>query len=193
MRKRKGGINPMDKKIVGVFHTHDEAIRAIQSLKNQGYDSEDISVIAKDKDEVRNIEGATDTKTEEGLATGATTGGILGGLTGLLVGIGALAIPGIGPLVAAGPIAATLGGAVMGAGAGGIVGALVGLGIPEEQATKYEEYLNQGEILVLVDADASREAGVYDTFRANNTLNSGLYDGYTSDQIISSRDTDTRL
>ncbi|WP_047152077.1 general stress protein [Aneurinibacillus tyrosinisolvens] len=183
----------MDKKIVGVFHTHEEAVRAIQSLKDQGYRSEDISVIAKDKDEVRDIEDATDTKMEEGLATGATTGGVLGGLTGLLVGIGALAIPGIGPIIAAGPITATLGGAAIGAGAGGLVGALVGMGIPEEHAREYEEYINRGEILVLVDADASRGTGVYDTFRTNNTLNSHMYAGYTGDQIIASRDIDKNL
>ncbi|GED12178.1 general stress protein [Aneurinibacillus migulanus] len=182
-----------DKKIIGVFHTHDEAVRAIETLKNKGYRSEDISVIAKDRDRMESIEEETDTKLEEGLAAGATTGGVLGGLAGLLVGIGALAIPGVGPIVAAGPIAATLGGAVVGAGAGGLVGALVGMGIPEDEAKEYEEYLNQGEILVMVDADAEREHHVYDTFRNNNALNSHMYDPYLNDASVQRRNNDSLL
>jgi uncharacterized membrane protein len=180
-----------DKKIVGVFHTHGEAVRAIEALKDQGYRSEDISVVAKDRDRVDSIEDETDTKMEEGLAAGATTGGVLGGLTGLLVGIGALAIPGVGPIIAAGPIAATLGGAVVGAGAGGLAGALIGMGIPEEEARQYEEYLNQGEILVLVDAAADRERYVYDTFHTNNALNSHMYDPYLNDTTTQRRDIDS--
>ncbi|MFT9847331.1 general stress protein [Aneurinibacillus sp. REN35] len=182
-----------DKKIIGVFHDHDEAVRAIETLKERGYRSEDISVIAKDRDRIDTIEEETDTKVEEGLAAGATTGGVLGGLTGLLVGVGALAIPGIGPIVAAGPIAATIGGAVVGAGAGGLVGALVGMGIPEDEAKQYEEYLNKGEILVLVDADAEREHHVYETFRTNNALNSHMYDPYLNNTSVQSRKDDPLL
>jgi hypothetical protein len=178
----------MDKKIIGVFHTEDQAIRAIESLKDQGYRSDEISIIAKNKDDVRDIEDATDTKMEEGLATGAATGGILGGVAGLIAGLGALAIPGVGPIIAAGPLAATLGGAAIGAGTGGLVGALIGMGIPEEHAHEYENYINAGEILVMVDADADRATGVYDTFRANNTLNANLYNApyYTGGTMATS-------
>lgn len=110
-----------------------------------------------------------------------------------MAGVGALAIPGIGPIVAAGPIAATIGGAVVGAGAGGLVGALVGMGIPEDEAKQYEEYLNQGEILVLVDADAERERNVYETFRTNNALNSHMYDPYLNNTNTTLRGDDPRL
>jgi uncharacterized membrane protein len=166
---------PMEKKIVGVFHTEQEAIRAIEDLKQQGYRSDDISVVAKNRDHVENVGDETGTKAAEGLATGAATGGVLGGVTGLLAGIGALAIPGIGPFIAAGPIVATLTGAAVGAGAGGLVGGLVGMGMTEDEARQYDTYVNEGNILVLVDADANRRDLVHSTFRSNNALNSDMY------------------
>ncbi|MBO2944016.1 general stress protein [Paenibacillus sp. F411] len=167
----------MSKKIVGAFHTEQEATKAIEDLKQQGYSADEISVIAKDRDEAQHISDETETKAPEGLASGAATGGVVGGVTGLLAGLGALAIPGIGPIVAAGPIAATLTGAAVGAGAGGLVGGLIGLGIPEEEAKEYDEFVEEGRILVLVDTDDHRSDGVYDTFRRNNTLNAHHYAG----------------
>jgi uncharacterized membrane protein len=168
-------VNGMEKKIVGVFHSEAEAIRAIEDLKNQGYSSDDISVIAKNKDDLKEVTGETDTKAPEGLATGAAAGGILGGVTGLLAGLGALAIPGIGPILAAGPIVATLTGAAVGAGAGGLVGGLVGLGMSKEEAETYNNYVNEGNILVLVNSNADRDTHAYNTFRSNNSLNSDMY------------------
>lgn len=165
----------MTQKIVGAFNTEQEATRAIEDLKQQGFGTEDISVIAKDRDEVNTINDETGTKAPEGLASGAATGGVLGGVTGLLAGLGALAIPGIGPIVAAGPIAATLTGAAVGAGAGGLVGGLIGLGIPEEEAKEYDEFVEEGRILVLVETDDDHSNHVYDTFRRNNTLNEHRY------------------
>lgn len=165
----------MAKKIVGAFNTEQEATRAIEDLKQQGYSTDDISVIAKDRDDVNAVTDETETKAPEGLASGAATGGVLGGVTGLLAGLGALAIPGIGPIVAAGPIAATLTGAAVGAGAGGLVGGLIGLGIPEDEAREYDEYVEEGRILVMVEVDDDRSGGVYDTFRRNNTLNAHHY------------------
>lgn len=164
-----------EKKIVGVFQSEHEAIRAIEDLKQQGYRSDEISVVAKDKNDMAAVSESTGTKAPEGIATGAATGGMLGGLTGLLVGIGALAIPGVGPIIAAGPIAAALTGAAVGAGAGGLVGGLIGLGIPEEEANRYNTYVRDGNILVLVDSNASRNDSVHDTFRMNNSLNSNSY------------------
>lgn len=165
-----------NKKVIGVFSTEEEAVSAINSLRDKGYDSDDISVIARAKEDRRHIEDETGTKAGEGAAAGAATGGVLGGVSGLLAGLGALAIPGIGPIVAAGPIAATLGGAAVGAGAGGLVGALVGMGISEDEAEEYQNHVESGKILVLVDADADRRDHVYDTFRTNNTLNSRYYE-----------------
>ncbi|MEC2074683.1 general stress protein [Metabacillus fastidiosus] len=140
-----------EKHLVGVYNTEQEVIQAVEDLKRQGYSTEDISVIGKNKDEIKDINDATGTKAEEGLAAGLATGGILGGLVGLLAGVGALAIPGIGPLIAAGPIAATLTGAAVGAGAGGLAGALIGMGIPEEEASRYEGFVKEGKILVVVE------------------------------------------
>lgn len=145
-----------EKHLVGVYDTEREAIQAVEDLKRQGYSTDNISVISKNEDEVHDVNEATGTKTEEGLAAGAATGGVLGGLTGLLAGIGALAIPGIGPIVAAGPIAATLTGAAVGAGAGGLAGALIGMGIPEEEADRYQGYVKEGKILVVVERDENR-------------------------------------
>jgi len=111
-------------------------------------------------------------------ATGAATGGLLGGAAGLLASLGLLAIPGIGPILAAGPIAATLTGAAVGAGAGGLLGGLIGLGIPEDEAHQYNRYVDNDNILVLVDSDADRNTHIYNTFRSHNSLNaSPLMDG----------------
>lgn len=165
----------MNKKIVGVFHNEYEASEAIEELKSRGFLTEDISVIARDKREVEAINNETGTKAPEGLASGAATGGLLGGVTGLLAGIGALAIPGIGPIIAAGPIAATLAGAAVGAGTGGLVGGLIGLGIPEDEAESYDNYVDEGRILVMVDADSERSNDVYSVFRNHNSANASQY------------------
>lgn len=165
----------MTQKIVGAFNTEQEATHAIEELKQQGFRSEDISVIAKDRKDVSTINDETGTKAPEGLASGAATGGVLGGVAGLLAGLGALAIPGIGPILAAGPIAATLTGMAVGAGAGGLVGGLIGLGIPEEEAKEYDEFVEEGRILVLVETDEDRSSNVYDIFRRNHTLNEHRY------------------
>ncbi|MBH0174035.1 general stress protein [Fictibacillus sp. 23RED33] len=169
-------------KVVGVFRSEDDAIDAIKELREEGYSDNEISVIAKDKKEVKHIHEETGSKAPEGAATGMATGGILGGLGGLLLGAGALAIPGIGPIVAAGPIAAALGGAAVGAGAGGIVGALVGLGIPENEAKEYEQSVEAGDILVLVDTnEVSRHRQVNDTFRTYRSTNAHRYeDSYSN-------------
>ncbi|MCP1183693.1 general stress protein [Paenibacillus sp. 1781tsa1] len=160
----------MQKKIVGVFNTEREASQAIEGLKAQGFTSDEISVVTQDRDELKAIREETGTKAPEGVAAGAATGGVLGGVAGLLAGIGALAIPGIGPILAAGPIAAAFTGAAVGAGAGGLVGGLVGLGIPEEDAKQYEEYVQNGKILLLVDS-TDRDTDVYDVFSSNSQLN----------------------
>jgi hypothetical protein len=140
-----------EKHLVGVYDTEQEVIQAVEDLKRQGYASEDISVIGKDKDVVKDINDTTGTTTEKSVLTGAATGGALGGILGLLAGVGALAIPGIGPIVAAGPIAATLTGAAAGAGVGGLAGVLIGLGIPEDEADLYEGYVKDGKFLVVVE------------------------------------------
>lgn len=138
-------------RVVGSYGTEREAIEVIEDLKRQGYRNEDISVLSKDKKETETVTEETGTNAGEGAATGAVTGGALGGLGGVLAGIGALAIPGIGPIVAAGPVVAGLTGAAAGAGVGGLAGALIGMGVPEEEAKGYETRFNEGDILVLVE------------------------------------------
>ncbi|MCM3764001.1 general stress protein [Neobacillus niacini] len=137
-----------EKNVVGVYDTEQEAIAAIDELLKRGYSQNEISVIGKHVNHVTEETGAA---VEESAATGAIAGGAIGGVTGLLAGAGALAIPGIGPLIAAGPIATSFVGAVTGAGLGGLTGALVGMGIPDEEAEYYENSIKEGKILVLVE------------------------------------------
>lgn len=139
--------------IVGSYQSELEAIEAIEDLKRRGYRSEEISVISKNSENVEHIQEKTGTHAADGAATGAATGGILGGVGGVLAGLGALAIPGIGPIIAAGPIIAGITGLAAGAGVGGLAGALIGLGIPEEEANRYNEHFNNGRIIVFVDGD----------------------------------------
>ncbi|WP_423800101.1 general stress protein [Neobacillus sp. SAB-20_R2A] len=136
------------KNVVGVYDTEQEAINAIDRLLDQGYHKNEISMIGKN---VEQVSVDTGTAIEETAATGAAVCGVLGGIPGLLAGAGALAIPGIGPLVAAGPIAAGLMGAITGAGIGGLTGAFVGMGIPHEEAESYEKSVKEGKIIVLVE------------------------------------------
>ena len=139
------------KNIVGVYQSEQEAVAAIDDLIKWGYDKSEISVIVKDQNYVDSITEETGTVAEDTTATGAITGGALGGATGLLAGLGALAIPGIGPIIAAGPIAASIMGALTGAGLGGLTGALIGLGIPDDDAKFYGKSVEEGKILVLVN------------------------------------------
>lgn len=137
---------------VAVFDDRDDAQDAINALRDAGFAAEDISVVARDRDTAGALAEETGTEAGAGAATGALAGGLLGGVAGWLVGIGALAIPGVGPIVAAGPIAAALGGAAIGAAGGGIIGALTGAGVPEEEARYYDTEFQRGGILVTVMA-----------------------------------------
>jgi hypothetical protein len=148
------------KRAVGVFSQRRLAEKALHELKNSGFDMDRVSVIARDADNKDDIAGTevqekVGDKADEGAKVGALSGGALGGLTGLLVGLGALAIPGIGPVMLAGAaattLATTLAGAGIGAVAGGLAGALIGLGIPEERARVYNERVERGDYLVIVD------------------------------------------
>ncbi|CAM3924537.1 MULTISPECIES: general stress protein [Paenibacillus] len=164
----------MERKVAGVFRSEQEAAQAIERLQRNGIPSDAISIITKDQRDADQLAEQTGTMAPEGVAAGAATGGILGGTAGLLAGLGALAIPGIGPILAAGPIAAVLTGAAVGAGTGGLVGGFIGLGIPEEEAREYESYVEEGRILVLVDAD-QENTGIYDIFRDSDAMNADRY------------------
>ncbi|AFY58832.1 conserved domain protein, TIGR02271+C111 [Rivularia sp. PCC 7116] len=144
------------KRAAGLFYSREEAEAAVRGLRDAGFNQDRISVIARDADKLDGVETTEDVgnKADEGAAAGALTGGALGGITGLLVGLGALAIPGIGPIIFAGAeataIATTLAGGAIGAATGGLVGALIGLGIPEEKAKVYSDRVSGGSFLVMV-------------------------------------------
>ncbi len=143
------------KAVFAVLRDEAQACRVVEDLKTAGFSNNDISVLLPDKSGTKDFAHEKHTKAPEGAATGAGTGGVLGGVMGWLVGIGALAIPGLGPFIAAGPIMAALSGAAIGAAAGGLVGTLVGMGIPEYEAKRYESKLREGRILISVHSENS--------------------------------------
>lgn len=145
------------KAVIGIFNTPVQAERCLDRLRDLNFLPSDISVLVPDKEGIRDFVHEKATKAPEGATTGATTGGVLGGIAGWLVGIGSLAIPGVGPFIAAGPIMAALGGAAIGAAAGGVTGGLIGMGIPEYEAKQYQAKIDQGGILVSVHCETSDE------------------------------------
>jgi hypothetical protein len=144
-------------RVVGLFLVQTEAQEAIRELKAAGFSDDQIGVLMQDPEAGRRLAEDTGTKAGEGAKAGAIGGGVVGGVLGLLAGVGALAIPGIGPIIAGGALASTLAGAGIGAAAGGLLGALMGMGIPEDEARYYERGLKEGGILVTVDAAARGE------------------------------------
>jgi hypothetical protein len=143
--------------VFGIYATPALAETAVDHLLSRGFANSDISVLLPDDESTRAFAHEKATKAPEGTTTGAATGGVIGGTLGLLAGIGALAIPGVGPLIAAGPIMATLAGVGVGGTVGGVVGALVGMGIPEYEAKRYEGAVKSGGTLLSVHCDTSEQ------------------------------------
>jgi hypothetical protein len=143
--------------VFGIYATPATAEAAVDHLIAKGFVNSAISVLLPDDDSTRAFAHEKATKAPEGTATGVTTGGVIGGTLGLLAGIGALAIPGVGPLIAAGPIMASLAGVGIGGTLGGIVGALVGMGIPEYEAKRFEGAVKDGGTLLSVHCDSSEQ------------------------------------
>jgi len=141
--------------VFGIYRTPDDAERAVDALLGNGFSSGAISVLLPDNESTRAFAHHKETKAPEGTTAGVTTGGVIGGALGVLVGIGALAIPGVGPLIAAGPIVAGLAGLGVGGAVGGLVGALIGMGIPEYEAKRYEGRVKDGGTLLSVHCDTS--------------------------------------
>lgn len=144
-----------DKKIAvfGLFADRMAVERAIDGLRTEGFRESDMSALLPDRVATAEVAHEKHTKAPEGALVGAAAGGTIGGTLGLLVGLGALAIPGLGPFIAAGPIMATLAGAGAGGAVGTLTGALVGLGLPEYEAKRYETFLRNGGALLTVHAD----------------------------------------
>jgi len=151
--------------VFGIYPTYASVGNAVETLVSSGFRKEDISVLMPENVGTKDFAHEKGTKAPEGAATGAGTGGVLGGALGVLVGVGALAIPGLGPFIAAGPIMAGLAGLGAGAAIGGITGALIGVGIPEYEAKRYEGRVKEGGILLSVHSDNSEW-----TRRAKDTL-----------------------
>ncbi|HWA75157.1 MAG TPA: DUF3341 domain-containing protein [Polyangiaceae bacterium] len=147
----------MKKSVLGIVETRAQAESIVANLQNSGVGIGDISVLFPDKSGTRDFAHEHNTKAPEGAVAGVGTGGLIGGALGLLAGVGALAIPGLGPFIAAGPLMAALSGAAAGAAVGGIAGALIGLGIPEIEAKRYEGKIRGGNILVAVHTENSTE------------------------------------
>jgi hypothetical protein len=141
--------------VFGIYQSQERAEQAVDMLIANGFRKTDISVLMAENVGTKDFAHEKGTKAPEGAATGAGTGAVVGGTLGLLAGIGALAIPGVGPLIAAGPIMAALAGAGAGGVTGGIIGSLIGMGIPEYEAKRYEGRVKKGHILVSVHADNS--------------------------------------
>ena len=167
----------MSKSIVGIATTSNQVELTLDDLQSDGLiSSSEISVLMPDSGDMQDPEDRPEvgavkaTKAPEGATTGAVTGGAIGGTLGLLAGIGALAIPGLGPFIAAGPIMAALSGAAAGAAAGGVAGALVGLGIPEYEAKVYEDRIKKGGYLVAVHVEDKKKGDVVREIMKNNDL-----------------------
>jgi len=154
-----------------------QAEEIVGGLRTEGFSSNDISALFPDKDTTRDFAHEKHTKAPEGATAGAGAGGVLGGVLGWLVGVGALAIPGVGPLIAAGPIVAALSAAAVGAAVGGIAGALIGMGMPEYVAKRYEGKVKAGNILISVHTEDSNEVAqvkkVFEAAGAEDIATSG--------------------
>jgi hypothetical protein len=155
-----------NKVVVGIVDAEVQAENVVHQLSRGGFPTSEISVILPDKRGTKDFAHEHNTKAPEGAVVGGAGGGVIGGTIGLLAGIGALAIPGLGPFIAAGPLLATLSGAAAGAAVGGVAGALIGLGIPEIEAKAYEGKLRGGNILVAVHvADGDQEKAAKELLR----------------------------
>jgi len=143
--------------VYGIYSSVTHAEQAVDRLMNSGFASGAISVLLPDTASTQDFAHKKDTKAPEGTTTGVAAGGVIGGTLGVLAGIGALAIPGVGPFIAAGPIMGGLAGLGVGGAIGGLVGALVGMGIPEYEAKRYEGRLKNGGVLLSVHCDTASQ------------------------------------
>jgi hypothetical protein len=160
-----------------IAKTEAQAVEIVEQLRAAQFSNNDISALLPDRAGTKDFAHEQNTKAPEGAATGSLSGGVLGGALGWLAGIGALAIPGVGPFIAAGPLMAALSGAALGGAVGGITGALVGAGIPEYEAKRYEGKVKDGNILISVHTETSdqtqRVKGIFKNAGAEDISSSG--------------------
>ncbi|MDB6067672.1 MAG: hypothetical protein JWR26_3880 [Pedosphaera sp.] len=174
--------------VFGLVKSETDASEIVEGLQAAGFSNHDISVLFPDKTGTRDFGHEKNTKAPEAATAGAGTGAVLGGALGWITGIGALAIPGVGPFIAAGPIMAALSGAAVGAAVGGIAGALIGMGIPEYEAKRYEGQIKGGNILISVHAEDSDQAA-----HAKDILEHGGATDISTAAESAVRDTGTRV
>jgi uncharacterized protein (TIGR02271 family) len=184
----------MKRSTLCLVDTEEHAATIVEKLKSAGFSDNDISVLFPDKGSTRDFAHKKETKMPEGATIGASTGGAVGGTIGLLAGIGALAIPGLGPFIAAGPIMAALSGGAIGAGVGGLAGALVGLGIPEYEAKRYEGKVKEGGILISVHSEnndeTNRAKGIFKEAGAHDISTTGeAHSDVKAQDVSDTRDT----
>jgi uncharacterized protein (TIGR02271 family) len=192
MSKAKSEATSHAGTVVGLFRDQSDAERAIQRLKESGFSENQIGVALKDRQRQEELIEGTGTQAAEGAAAGALGGGVLGGVIGLLAGVGALAIPGVGPIIAGGTLASTLAGAGIGAAAGGLIGALAGMGVPEEDARHFDKGFQAGGTLVTVNAGSraaeAREC-LYESGADLGSMGRGMSEssGTTADRTMRDR------
>jgi len=172
-----------NKSVFGIYKSRTQAEMAVDSLLAGGFSNNDISVLLPDLKGTRDFAHEKATKAPEGTTTGVAAGGVIGGTLGLLAGIGMLAIPGLGPFIAAGPIMGSLAGLGVGGAVGGLIGALVGMGIPEYEAKRYEGRVKEGGVLLSVHCDTSEEI----------TRAEGLLKGTGAEDISSAGETSVEV
>jgi hypothetical protein len=162
----------MSQAVFGIADSEARAERIVSDLRNAGIPSRDISILFPDRNGERDLRHDAHTKAPEGASAGVGTGALLGGTLGWLAGIGAIAVPGLGAFIAAGPIMATLSGAAAGAAVGGLSGALLGFAVPEFEARQYESKILEGNILLSVHTESVvRQAHVRDLLQRNGATN----------------------
>lgn len=166
-----------DTSVYCIVPSEADACRIVDRLKAAGFQRDDVSVLLPDRSGTRDFAHEKNTKAPEGATIGAGSGALLGGTLGWLAGIGALAIPGVGPFVAAGPIMAMLGGAALGGTTGGVTGALIGAGIPEIEAKRFEGKIREGNVLISVHSEnreeVSRAKKIFEECNADDIATSG--------------------
>ncbi len=169
-----------EKTVIGVFSSHDQAEQAVSELRREGFEDNEISLVARDqRGEARGRDGGDRSGLgDQDLSEGVATGGAIGGVGGLLASAGALAVPGIGPVLALGPLAAALSGAV----AGGVAGGLVDWGVPEERGRQYEEEVRQGRILAAIRTTDKRVDRAAEVFRHHGARNVETHSDSDSDR-----------
>jgi hypothetical protein len=177
-----------ERAVLGIYPNYSSVEYAVEVLKEAGFRNSDISVLFPERAGSKDFVHDKGTRFPEGAAAGAGTGALLGGALGWLVGIGTLAIPGLGPFIAAGPIMAALAGMGVGGAVGGITGALIGMGIPERQAKHYEVRVKEGGILLSVHSDnsdwAKRAKGILERTAAQDISTTGEADYVRSDKPL---------